>query len=72
MNCKYYCIDETMIIVAKKVNKHILCQCYSVPLLLLIYPMSLAQFLLLIPKYHKVVQECQNGTSALPCLEKVL
>ena len=37
-----YCIDETMIIVTKKVNKHI-CQGYSVPLLLLIlYQMSLS------------------------------
>ena len=23
MSCKYYCIDETMIVVTKKVNKHI-------------------------------------------------
>ena len=30
-------------------------------------PMSLsAEFLLLIPNHHKVVQECQNRTSALP------
>ena len=42
MSCKYYCIDETMIIVTKKVNKRI-CQGYSVPLLLLIlYQMSLS------------------------------
>ena len=45
MSCKYYCIDETMIIVTKKVNKPI-CQVYSVPLLLLIYPMSLSAELL--------------------------
>ena len=52
LNCKYYCIDETMFIVTKKVNKHI-CQSYSVPLLLFIYPMSLlAEFLLLIPNHH--------------------
>ena len=41
MSCKYYCIDETMIIVTKKVNKHISLG-YSVSLLLLIYPMSLS------------------------------
>ena len=35
MSCKYYCIDETMTIVTKNINKHI-CQGYSVPLLLLI------------------------------------
>ena len=35
MSCKYYCIDGTIIIVPKKVNKHV-CQCYSMPLLLLI------------------------------------
>ena len=27
-----------------------------------------AEFLLLIPNHHKVVQECQNGTSALSSL----
>ena len=70
-----------MIIVTKKVNKHIcLLFCaslaayipnvtFSVPLLLLIYPMSLsAEFLLLIPNHHKVVQVCQNWTSDVPCL----
>ena len=42
MSCKYYCIDETMIIVIKKVNKHI-CQGYSVPLLqLILYQISLS------------------------------
>ena len=34
MSCKYYFIDETMIIVTKKVNNYI-CRGYSVPLLLL-------------------------------------
>ena len=38
-------VDETMMIVTKKLNKHI-CQGFTVPLLLLIYPMSLsAEFL---------------------------
>ena len=46
----------------------LLYQCYSVPLLLLIYPISLSAEFLLIPNHHRVVQECQNGTSALPCL----
>ena len=44
-----------MIIVTKRVNKHI-CQGYSVHLLLLVYPMSLsAEFLklFLIPNHHK-------------------
>ena len=69
MNCKCYCIDETMIIATKKVNKHIICQCYYVPLILLIYPISLpAEFLFHIPNHHKVVQECQNRTTDVPCL----
>ena len=35
MSRMYFCIDETMIIVTLEVKRHI-CQCYSVPLLLLI------------------------------------
>ena len=27
MSCKYYCIDETMIIVTKIINKHISLEC---------------------------------------------
>ena len=41
MSCMNFCIYKTMIIVTKKVKKHIF-QCYSVPLLLLIYTMSLS------------------------------
>ena len=40
ISCKY---DERTIIVTNSVNKHNVCQCYSVPLLLLIYPMSLSE-----------------------------
>ena len=62
MSCKSYCIDETMIIVTKKVNKHI-CQGYSVPLLLLIlYQMSLSADKFL---FQIITKGCKNDRTGL-------
>ena len=38
LSCKYYCIDETMMIVTKKVNKHIMSGLFFASLAA--YPMS--------------------------------
>ena len=61
MSCKYYFIDETMIIVTKKVNKHI-CQGNSAPLLLLLYQMSLSADNFL---FQIITKVCKNDRMGL-------